>query len=205
VELGLRIQAVETISQTPADLERSVVNLVESGAQGLAYMGFGFPASLLRPVFEKLGWDPPRIMTTAFQFCYASPAWMKSLVGWVGIDQVCEENPQYEEFLQRFEKHYGRRPHHPNTVPALAYDSARVFCEALRRCDGVLTGWGVVQGLERTRFAPSATGGPRTHIGASPEDHNLFHGDWLLYRRVVESEDGSAAWTVFEGLWQPNG
>ena len=90
------------------------------------------------------------------------------------------------------------------TVPVLAYDSARVFCEALRRCDGVLTGWGVKQGLERTRFAPSATGGPRTHIGASPEDHNLFHGDWLLYRRVVESDDGRAAWTVFEGLWQPN-
>ena len=73
--------------------------------------------------------------------------------------------------------------------------------EALRRCDGVLTGWGVRAGLERTRFAPSATGGPRTHLGASPEDHNLFHGDWLLYRRVVE--EGDRAFTVFEGLWQP--
>ena len=140
-------------------------------------------------------------MTTAFQFCYASPQWMKALAGWVGIDQVCEENPEYARFLERFEKHWGYAVHHPNTVPVLAYDSGRVFTEALRRCDGVLTGWGIRDGLERTRFAPSATGGPRTHIGASREDHNLFHGDWLLYRRVVE--EGDRAFTVFEGLWEP--
>jgi hypothetical protein len=126
---------------------------------------------------------------------------MKALVGWVGIDQVCEENPLYGRFLERFEKHWGYAPHHPNTVPVLSYDSARVFSEAIRRADGVLTGPGVKAGLERTRFAPSATGGPRTHIGAAPDDHNLFHGDWLLYRRVVE--EGDKAWTVFEGLWEP--
>ena len=177
------------------------VVVVGSGAEGLAYMGFGFPTALMRPMFERLGWDPPRIMTTAFQFCYANPAWMRALAGWVGIDQVCEENPLYGRFLERFERHYGYRPHHPNTVPVLSYDSARVFTEAIRRADGVLTGWGVKAGLERTRFAPSATGGPRTHIGASREDHNLFHGDWLLYRRVVE--EGDRAFTVFEGLWEP--
>ena len=105
-------------------------------------MGFGFPTSLMRPMFERLAWDPPRIMTTAFQFCYANPAWMKALVGWVGIDQVCEENPLYGRFLERFEKHWGYAPHHPNTVPVLAYDSARVFTEAIRRADGVLTGPG---------------------------------------------------------------
>jgi hypothetical protein len=201
-ELGLEIRGVETITQTPADLEQRLANLRDGGAEGLAYMGFGFPTSLMRPIFERLAWDPPRIMTTAFQFCYANPAWMKALVGWVGIDQVCELNPLYPRFLEKFEKHWGYRPHHPNTVPVLAYDSGRVFCEAIRRCDGVLTGWGVKAGLERTRFAPSYTGGPRTHIGAAPDDHNLFHGDWLLYRRVVEESD--QAFTVFEGTFEPN-
>ena len=201
-ELGLEIRGVESITQTPTDLEQRLANRRDGGAEGLAYMGFGFPTSLMRPIFEKLAWDPPRIMTTAFQFCYANPAWMKALVGWVGIDQVCELNPLYAGFLERFEKHWGYRPHHPNTVPVLAYDSARVFTEAVRRCDGVLTGWGVKAGLERTRFAPSCTGGPRTHIGAAPDDHNLFHGDWLLYRRVVEEND--QAYTVFEGTFEPN-
>jgi hypothetical protein len=201
-ELDLRIQALETITQTPVDLESRLANLRDSGAEALAYMGFGFPTALMRPMFEKLEWNPPRIMTTAFQFCYANPEWMKALVGWVGIDQVCEENPLYPLFLEKFEKHYGYRCHNPNTVPVLAYDSGRVFTEAIRRCDGILTGWGIKEGLERTRFAPSYTGGPRTHIGASREDHNLFHGDWLLYRRVVE--EGGGARTVFEGLFEPN-
>jgi hypothetical protein len=201
-ELGLEIRGVETITQTPVDLEQRLGNLRDGGADALAYMGFGFPTSLMRPMFERLGWDPPRIMTTAFQFCYANQAWMKALVGWVGIDQVCEGNPLYGRFLDDFEKQWGYRPHNPNTVPVLSYDSGRVFSEAVRRCDGVLTGWGVKAGLERTRFAPSATGGPRTHIGASPDDHNLFHGDWLLYRRVVE--EGADAFTVFEGTWEPN-
>jgi hypothetical protein len=202
VELGLEIRGLESITQTPVDLEARLANLRDAGADALAYMGFGFPTSLMRPMFERLDWDPPRIMTTAFQFCYANPAWMKALVGWVGIDQVCEGNPLYGRFLDQFEKHWGYRPHNPNTVPVLSYDSGRVFTEAIRRCDGVLTGWGVKAGLERTRFAPSATGGPRTHLGASPEDHNLFHGDWLLYRRVVE--EGDEAWTEFEGFWEPN-
>lgn len=197
-ELGLEIRGVETITQTPVDLEQRLANLKGGGAEGLAYMGFGFPTSLMRPMFERLEWDPPRIMTTAFQFCYANHAWMKALVGWVGIDQVCEENPNYGRFLESFEKHYGRKPAHPNTVPVLSYDSARVFTEAVRRCDGILTGWGIKAGLERTRFAPSATGGPRTHLGAAPDDHNLFHGDWLLYRRVVE--EGDKAWTTFDSL-----
>jgi len=197
-ELGLEIRGVETITQTPADLEQRLANLRDGGAEGLAYMGFGFPTSLMRPMFERLAWDPPRIMTTAFQFCYANHAWMKALVGWVGIDQVCEENPNYGRFLASFEQHYGRKPANPNTVPVLSYDSARVFTEAVRRCDGILTGWGIKAGLERTRFAPSATGGPRTHLGAAPDDHNLFHGDWLLYRRVVE--EGDKAWTTFESL-----
>jgi branched-chain amino acid transport system substrate-binding protein len=201
-ELGLEIRGVETITQTPVDLEQRLANLREGGAEAIAYMGFGFPTSLMRPMFERLAWDPPRIMTTAFQFCYANPAWMKALVGWVGIDQVCEENPLYGRFLERFEKHWGRPAHSPNTVPVLAYDSARVFTEAIRRADGILTGPGIKAGLERTRFAPSATGGPRTHIGAAPDDHNLFHGDWLLYRRVAE--EGDRAFTVFEGTWQPN-
>jgi hypothetical protein len=201
-ELGLAIRGVETITQTPVDLEARLASLRDAGAEALAYMGFGFPTSLMRPMFERLTWDPPRIMTTAFQFCYANPAWMHALVGWVGIDQVCEENPLYGRFLASFEKQWGERPPHPNTVPVLAYDSGRVFTEALRRCDGVLTGWGVKAGLERTRFAPSATGGPRTHLGAAPDDHNLFHGDWLLYRRVVE-RDGAAS-TELEGYFEPN-
>jgi hypothetical protein len=71
-----------------------------------------------------------------------------------------------------------------------------VFAEAIRRAP-LLTGPGIKEGLERVRFMPSVTGGPRTHIGGAPYDHKMIKGDWLLYRRV---EGGR---TVFVGLFEP--
>ncbi len=193
--LGLKIVRLETITQTPDDLESSVVALRDSGCEALAYMGYGYPTILMGPIFTKLGWNPPRIMTTAFQFCYARPEWMEALDGWTGIDQYCEENPRVVPFLDRFEKKFSRRPG-TNTVPILSYDSARVFAEAIRRAP-ILTGQGIKAGLERIKFMPSVTGGPRTFITGGPQDHKLFKGDWLLYRRVERTK------TVFEGFYEP--
>jgi branched-chain amino acid transport system substrate-binding protein len=192
---GVKIAALETITQTPADLASSVERLREARPDALAYMGYGYPTILLGPIFEKLGWNPPRIMTTAFQFAYAKPEWMAALEGWIGIDQYCEENPRVAPFLDRFEKRFGRRPG-TNTVPILSYDSARVYAEAVRRAP-ILTGPGMKAGLERIRFMASTTGGPRTHISAGPYDHKLFKGDWLLYRRIAGGK------TVFVDYYQP--
>jgi hypothetical protein len=84
----------------------------------------------------------------------------------------------------------------PNAIPVLAYDTARVMVEALHRAP-ILTGPGLKEGLERIRFMPTATGGPRTHIAAAPGDHNMFKGDWLLYGRVRNAK------LEFEGLYEP--
>ncbi len=192
---GLKIVALETITQTPDDLESSLGRLREARPDALAYMGYGYPTILLGPMFRKLGWNPPRIITTALQFAYAKPEWMAALEGWTGIDQYCEDNPRVVPFLDAFEKRFGRRPG-TNTVPILSYDSARVYAEAIRRAP-ILTGRGIKAGLERIRFLPSTTGGPRTHIAGGPYDHKLFKGDWLLYRRV---EGGK---TVFVGYFDP--
>ena len=194
---GLSIVRLETITQTPDDLESSVAALRDSGCDALAYMGYGYPTILLGPIFRKLAWNPPRIMTTAFQFCYASPQWMEALEGWTGIDQYCEDNPLIAPFLDRFEARFARRPA-GNTVVTLSYDTARVVAEAIRRAP-ILTGAGLRTGLERLRLLPSTTGGARTFITATPSDHRLFQGDWLVYRRV---EGGR---TVFAGLYEPPG
>ena len=84
----------------------------------------------------------------------------------------------------------------PNAIPLLAYDTARVMAEALHRAP-ILTGPGVKDGLERIRFLPAATGGPRTHIACSPYDHKMFKGDWLLYGRIAGGK------LIFEGLFEP--
>lgn len=194
--LGIGVGAVETVSQQPRDLAENLLNLKQSGCDALAYMGYGMLVAqgLMRPALEKIGWDPPRIMTTAFMFYLVG---FEHFEGWVGIDQLCPDNALVEPFRAAFhERHGANPPMWPNAIPVLAYDTARVMVEAVHRAP-ILTGPGLKDGLERIRFMPSATGGPRTHIAAAPGDHNMFKGDWLLYGRVRDAK------LEFEGLYEP--
>jgi ABC-type branched-subunit amino acid transport system substrate-binding protein len=194
--LGLSVGALETVPQRPANLAANLRNLQRAECDALAFLGYGmlFAQGLVRPALAEIGWDPPRIMTTAFMFYLVG---FEHFEGWVGIDQYCPQNPGVERFRTGFDKRYGTEPPMwPNAIPLLAYDTARVMAEALHRAP-LLTGPGVKDGLERIRFLPSATGGPRTHIACSPYDHKMFKGDWLLYGKV---EGGQLK---FEGLFEP--
>ncbi|MGZ8833337.1 MAG: ABC transporter substrate-binding protein, partial [Thermoanaerobaculia bacterium] len=60
------IAAVETVSQSPANLTANLDNLRQVGPDALVYMGYGMLAAkgLLREALDALAWDPPRIMGT---------------------------------------------------------------------------------------------------------------------------------------------
>jgi ABC-type branched-subunit amino acid transport system substrate-binding protein len=194
--LGVSLAAVETVSDTTADLAATLDNLRRAGADALAWLGYGGLAASgkLREALDKLNWDPPRIMTTAFmQYLHG----FDKFEGWVGIDQWCPDNPQMQRFYQRYVDRYGKDPvMWPNAIPVLSYDTAAVLVEALHRAP-VLAGWGVKEGLEKIRFMPAATGGPHTHIAGGPFDHQLFKGDWLHYGRVRNGK------LEFAGLFEP--
>ncbi len=194
--LDLSIGAIETVSQTPKNLTDNLRRLKDSHCDALVYIGYGMLVAqgLMRPALEELDWDPPRIMTTAFMFYLMG---YDKFEGWVGIDQFSPDNPNATTFRERYEKRYGENvPLWPNAIPVLAYDTARVLVEGLHRAP-VLNGPGVKDGLERIRFMPSTTGGPRTHIACAPYDHNMFKGDWLLYGKI---EGGKL---LFEGYYDP--
>jgi branched-chain amino acid transport system substrate-binding protein len=193
---NISIAAVETVSQSPADLASNLDHLRQSNPDALVYMGYGLLAAkgLMREALDKLGWDPPRIMTTAFMFYLMG---FHKFEGWVGIDQLDLRNPLAVQFHDRFVKRYGHEPPlWPNAIPVLAYDTGRVLVEALLRAP-VLSGPGVKAGFESIRYMPSTTGGARTHIACSPHEHGLFRGDWLLYGRVRNNA------LEFEGLFEP--
>src|SRR5205085_7271342 len=195
---GVSIAAVETVSQTPDDLAGNLANLRGVRADALAYMGYGLLAAegRLREALDKLDWNPPRIMSTAFMWYLAG---FEKFEGWVGIDQFDPSNPLVRGFHERFVAAHGEDPPMwPNAIPVLAYDTARVLVEAIFRAP-ILSGTGVKAGLESIRFMPSTTGGPRTHIACSPYEHGMFRGDWLLYGRV---RDGALE---FESLFEPAG
>jgi ABC-type branched-subunit amino acid transport system substrate-binding protein len=193
---GVAVAAVETVSQTPADLTANLRNLRQIEPDALVYMGYGMLAAqgLLRASLDALGWDPPRIMTTAFMFYLMG---FEKFEGWVGVDQLDPTNPLVQSFHRRFVERYGQDPPlWPNAVPVLAYDTARVLAEGLFRAP-ILTGDGLKTGLERIRFMPATTGGQHTHIACAPHEHGLFRGDWLLYGRVRNKA------LEFEGLFEP--
>jgi ABC-type branched-subunit amino acid transport system substrate-binding protein len=195
---GLSIAAVETVGQSPADLSANLATLRRAEPEALVYMGYGMLAAkgLLRDALDKLQWDPPRIMGTAFMFYLMG---FDKFEGWVGIDQFDPRNPLVAGFHARYrERHGGDPPMWPNAIPVLAYDTARVLVEGLFRAP-ILSGPGVKQGLESIRFLPSTTGGAHTHIACSPHEHGMFRGDWLLYGRVEQGK------LEFEGLFEPVG
>ena len=93
----------------------------------LVYMGYGMLAAkgLLRASLDELGWDPPRIMGTAFMFYLMG---FDKFEGWVGVDQLDPSNPLTASFHERFVAKYGEDPPMwPNAIPLLAYDTARVL------------------------------------------------------------------------------
>lgn len=190
----LDIVAEGYVSQTPTNLEDVMRKLRAGEPDGLAYLGYGYPTILLRPIFSELGWVPPRIMTSAVQFCYAKAEWMEALEGWYGIDQMCEANPRLQPVLDHVAGAVGKRCDH--TVTALSWDTAMLVAEGLRRAP-LLTPDGFKEGLEQVRMLPAVNGGPRTHMSLGPYDHKAYKGDWLLVRKI---EGGRS---VFAELYEP--
>jgi hypothetical protein len=191
------IAAVETINPMADedDLVARFEILRAANADALAWLGYGglVVSGAVRRALERLDWDPPRVMTTAFmQYIWG----FDQLEGWVGIDQWCPQNPRMHAFHRRFVTRYGEDPWMwPNAIPGLAYDMAVTVVEGLHRST-VLTPAGLKAGIERIRFLPAVTGGPNTHIAGGPHDHQMFKGDWLHFGRV---RDGKLE---YEGLYE---
>lgn len=194
VREGLDILIEAYTTQVPDDLEGVLRKIRDQQPDCLAYLGYGYPTILMGPMFKSLDWHPPRIMTTAFQFCYAKPEWMAALEGWYGIDQMCEDNPRLQPVFDRVATRLGKRRDH--TVTALSYDTARLIAEGIARAN-LLTPKGLKEGLEKIRMLPAVNGGPRTHMSLGPYDHKAYKGDWLLIRKI---EGGK---TVFVSLHEP--
>ncbi len=196
--MGVSMAAIESVTNTTSteELAAKFAALRTANADALVWLGYGglVVSNTVRLALDAIGWDPPRIMTTAFmQYIWG----FEQLEGWVGIDQWCPQNPRMHRFHERFVARYGEEPWMwPNAIPGLAYDMAAAIVEGLHRAP-VLTPQGVKEGLERIRFMPAVTGGPNTHIAAGPFDHQMFKGDWLHYGRV------RAGKLEFAGLFEP--
>ncbi|MGO8864337.1 MAG: ABC transporter substrate-binding protein [Acidimicrobiales bacterium] len=190
---GLSIVSEVFIEQNGAQLADGLKYLHKSAKpDAIAYCGYGYPVGMFNPILSELGWDPPRIMSSAFMWYINEPRLLQDLEGWCGIDQtgpVSEEeglpNQNHMELLERFDRRFGRRILH--SMIACSYDAGRVAVAGLAKAP-LLTPDGVVAGLESLTMYPCSLGGPRTHISFGPHDRKGAKGDWLTIRKMVDGQ-----------------
>ena len=189
---GLRIVCEQWIPQTAQDVSEQVRKLRESEAEALVHCGFGFGVVHLGLELQKMGWDPPRFMGTAFQNAWLNEIVWNAMLGFTGIDQYDSTNPVGQEFLDRYEQRYGRRPEY--CVPVVNRDLAVVLLQAFADARP-LTPTGVRDALERVKMVPAASGAPGTRISFGKYMHRGWMGPGYLVARQLDP-DGVTAHTV---------
>ena len=182
-EAGLQIVGSVAIPQVEADKVDAVSALRATKPDALVHVGFGHGLWGFNDALGKANWDPPRYTTTAFELAHIDPMWMVQLAGWVGLDSYDERNPVGQEFLDRFESKYGRRPGY--FMPGLCRDAATVITRAIAGARP-LTGPGVKNSIEAVKFVPAASGAPGTCLQFGKYMRQGWMGvDYLVARRVL--------------------
>jgi branched-chain amino acid transport system substrate-binding protein len=182
---GIRIVAEEWVPQTAQDISGAVGKLHEAKPQALVHCGFGFGIVRVNPRLEALGWDPPRYMGTAFQNAWINPIMWQAIEGWTGLDQYDEGNPLGQEFLDRYQEAYGRRPEY--CVPVMNRDIATILLHAFSDAHP-LTPRGVKEALERVKMVPAAAGAPGTRLSFGKWTRRGWMGAGYLVARRLDPD-----------------
>jgi branched-chain amino acid transport system substrate-binding protein len=183
----LEIVSERYIQTNGAGLAEGLRHLqTEVHPDAIAYCGYGYPTAMFNPILKEIGWDPPRIMSTAFMWYINESSILDDLEGWFGVDQVGDEegdpNPNFWPFVDKFEARFGRRVHH--AMAGVTYDGTSAALAGIAAAQ-LLTPDYVVTGLETLTMLPTVIGGPRTYISFGPYDRKGLKGDWLSVRHVM--------------------
>lgn len=198
---GLEITREVSVPQTERDKSRTMSILRSADPEAIVHVGFGHGLWGVNDALRALGWDPPRYTTTAFELAYLSGEWMRQLAGFVGLDQYDERNVVGQQFLDRFEQRFGRRPDY--FAPGYGHDVGQVIAHALSRARP-LTGSGVRDALERIKMLPAASGAPGTYIRFGKYLHQGWMGvEYLVARRVLADASRHVFHGTIRGVTKP--
>jgi ABC-type branched-subunit amino acid transport system substrate-binding protein len=182
-EAGLQVVGSVAIPQVESDKVEAVSSLRATNPDALVHVGFGHGLWGFNDALAQAGWNPPRYTTTAFELAHIDPTWMVQLAGWIGLDSYDERNAVGQDFLDRFNARFGRRPNY--FMPGLCHDVATVLTRALAGARP-LTGPGVKDALEGVKFVPAASGAPGTCLQFGRYNRQGWMGvDYLVARRVL--------------------
>lgn len=189
---GINLVAEEFIPQTAQDVSAAVRKLRDANVASIVHCGFGFGVVRVNEALKSLDWDPPRYLGTAFQNAWINSVLWKAIEGWTGLDQYDEANLVGQDFLDRFQKAYGRRPEY--CAPVMNRDLATVLLHAFADAHP-LTPRGVKEALERVKAIRSAGGAPGTQLSFGKWTRRGWMGSGYLVARRLNS-DGKTSYLV---------
>lgn len=184
-EEGLAIVAEEPIAQTGQSIDAAVQALHRAGPDAIVHLGFGFGVLQIRSALQAVDWDPPRFMGTAFEDAYSGGDLWQAFVGWTGLEQYDEGNEVGQRFIDRFEAAYGRRPQY--FAPVVFRDVAVALLHALANAEP-LSPRGVMEGLERVKMVPAASGSNGTRISFGKWTRRGWMGAGYLVARTLDPD-----------------
>jgi branched-chain amino acid transport system substrate-binding protein len=193
---GIRLIGVESIAQTGQDIRDAVHKLHESKPDAIVHCGFGLGVLMVNQALDELNWYPPRYMGTAFENGYVNEIVWEAFRGWIGLESYDEGNTLGQQFLDRYEAAYGRRPEY--IIPVVNHDVANVFVQAFSDAEP-LSPRGVKEALERVKMLPAASGSEGTRISFGKYDRMGWMGPRYLVARTMDP-DGKKNGT----LWKTN-
>jgi ABC-type branched-subunit amino acid transport system substrate-binding protein len=182
---GIRIVGVETIPQTGLEIDGAVRALHQAKPDAIVHLGFGLGVVMINEALTAVDWDPPRYMGTAFEDAYISAEIWDPFVGWIGLEQYDEGNAVGQQFLDRFEEVYGRRPEY--YAPVVCRDAAVSFLHALANAEP-LSPRGVMEALERVKMIPAASGSAGTRISFGKWTRRGWMGAGYLTARTLDPD-----------------
>src|SRR5262249_31531225 len=135
------------------------------------------------PELKAIGWDPPRVMCTAFVGAPMRREAALALDGWVGVDQAHEGNEVNNAVIKRFQaRHGGDRVF--SSIATASYDVGHALALGPRRRRPPSPA-GLRDALETIRRVPACSGAPGTTFTFGPQDHRGYRGpSFLILRRA---------------------
>ena len=194
---GLTTIHTEYLHETQVEHSQEVARLKQANPDALIYFGYGMSMLNLTEEMEAIGWSPLRVATTGFEFVNFGEKYLRSLRGWVGLDQLDEENALGQQFLDDFGARFGSRP---NTFwPLMCRDMAQMM--ALAVADSIPSPTHLRDALERQKLIPAASGAPGTLMSFGKWQRTGWaNSNYLVLRRVNDAGTGTLLESRFQDL-----
>ncbi|HUD28278.1 MAG TPA: ABC transporter substrate-binding protein [Novosphingobium sp.] len=179
--LGIEIVARHGLSPLADDAAEAVDVLLESGPDGIVYLGLGVSAPAVARELATDGWDGPNIMNTAGLRGYHGD-FAQACEGWFYVDMHSDGNATLQAQMTQLQA-----PRQQALAVAKGHDLGRLVAEGLARATD-LTREGVRIGLEQVKWLPAAEGHEGTLLGFGIQDRGALHGRYLVVRQWLGGE-----------------